>query len=572
MNLSIQNKKCVVQCRVSSLKQSSEGESLERQEESLRRFALDRGWAIVPQTKEYPQGKVWGRAISGRKTNRDDFEEVLTFIKENPGLVNYYVFKSIDRFTRAGTGEYDRMKKELLKYGVVMIDTLGVIQPSINTLEELGFEYDWSRFYPSEITENVLATTSKQEVTTILHRMIGQEIRLAQQGYRTRSPSDGYKNEKIFVEGKKKTIQVPNPNRAQFYRAMFDLRARGLTDEECVAQVNAMGFQSPIRNRWNKEHTEIIAKRGGKPLNIKQFQRYIENPIYAGVMCELWTHFKPIKAQYDGLVSIDLWNRANRGKLILKQASDGSFELIKRSSKTGEVRVRNNPLYPFKFLLCPSCSKPFLGSASRGKSGKKFPAYHCSRKHKGIRIPKADFEKAVNAYISNLKFQPDVLNALELVFMNKYRQREKEIVKASGDIHRNIADLEAEQATKLDVLVTTKSAVVREKLEREIEESDKKIKEAQGVRHKIQISRHDIKAFIKDARYVMEHPAELLLNPDDPRSLRDLFGLVFEKMPTYPEIVSGTPKLSLVFELSSGFVPDKNLMVTSRGIEPRLQP
>jgi hypothetical protein len=36
-------------------------------------------------------------------------------------------------------------------------------------------------------------------------------------------------------------------------------------------------------------------------------------------------------------------------------------------------------------------------------------------------------------------------------------------------------------------------------------------------------------------------------------------------MPTYAEIVSGTPKLSLVFELSSGFVPDKNLMVTQVG-------
>lgn len=171
-----------------------------------------------------------------------------------------------------------------------------------------------------------------------------------------------------------------------------------------------------------------------------------------------------------------------------------------------------------------------------------------------------------------MKFQPDALNALELVFMNKYRQREKEIVKASGDIHQNIADLEAEQHAKLEVLLTTKSQVVREKLERDIKESDKKIKEAQKVRLKIQISRHDIKAFIKDAKQIMEHPAEILLNPDDPRSLRELFGLVFEEMPTYAEIVSGTPKLSLVFELSSGFVPDKNLLVTLRGIEPRFTP
>jgi site-specific DNA recombinase len=330
MNLTTKNKKCVVQCRVSSLKQSSEGESLERQEQSIRAFVHQRGWSIVPNNK------VWGRAISGRKTDRDDFEEILSFIKENPGLVDFYVFKAIDRFTRAGTGEYDRMKKELMKYGVTPVDTNGVIQPSLNTLEDLGFEYDWSRFSPSEIIENVMATTSKQEVTTILGRMIGQEIRLAQQGYRTRCPSDGYKNAKVFVEGKKKTIQVPDPDRAKYYRAMFELRSRGLSDDECVKQINAMGFKSPVRNRWNKDRTKIIATRGGNQLTVKQFQRYIENTIYAGVMCEKWTHYKPIKAQYDGLVSVDLFNRANRGKLILKQNIDGRFELLRRSSKTGD--------------------------------------------------------------------------------------------------------------------------------------------------------------------------------------------------------------------------------------------
>lgn len=566
MNSSTQNKKCVVQCRVSSLKQSQEGESLERQEQSIRQFIGSRGWSIVPGNK------VWGRAISGRKTDRDDFEEILSFIKDNPGLVDFYVFKSIDRFTRAGTGEYERMKKELMRHGVAMIDTYGIIQPSLNTLEDLGFEYDWSRFYPSEITENVMATTSKQEVTTILTRMLGQEIRLAQQGYRTRAPADGYKNEKVFVEGKKKTIQVPDPERAKYYQAMFELRSRGLNDDECVQRVNALGFRSKERNRWNKDHTKIIAKRGGKPLTVKQFQRYIENTIYAGVMCEKWTHFKPIKAQYAGLVSIDLFNRANKGRLVIRENADNSVELVRRKSKTGEVRVRNNPLYPFKFLHCPHCNSPFLGSSNRGKSGKRYPSYHCARGHKGFRVPKSDFDAAVEKYITSLKFQPDILNALELVFMNKYRQREKEIVKASGDIHQNIADLEAEQAAKLEALVTTKSSVVREKLEKEIEESDKKIKEAQKVRLKIQISRHDIKAFMKDAKQIMEHPAEMLLNPDDPRSLRELFGLVFEDMPTYAEIVSGTPKLSLVFELSSGFVPDKNLLVTLGGFEPPFHP
>ena len=75
---------------------------------------------------------------------------------------------------------------------------------------------------------------------------------------------------------------------------------------------------------------------------------------------------------------------------------------------------------------------------------------------------------------------------------------------------------------------------------------------------------------MQDAKKIMEHPAKILLNHKDLRVQRDLFGLVFEKMPTYEEILNGTPKLSYIFELSSGFTPNKNQLVTLPGVEPGL--
>lgn len=43
-------------------------------------------------------------------------------------------------------------------------------------------------------------------------------------------------------------------------------------------------------------------------------QLYVKNPLYAGIICEKWTKNIPIKAQFKGLVSIELWNKANRGE------------------------------------------------------------------------------------------------------------------------------------------------------------------------------------------------------------------------------------------------------------------
>ncbi len=554
------SKNCVVQCRVSSLKQSQEGESLEMQEKSMRAFIALKGWKIVPNDK------VWSTAISGRKTDRADFENILDFIKAHPGLVDYYIFRSIDRFTRAGSEEYSRMKRELSKYGVEMIDTYGVIQPTKNTLADFNMEYEWSKYSPSEIAEIVMATQAKSEVTNILTRMIGQEISLTQQGYRTRRPADGYVNEKIYVEGKKKTIQASCPNRSKFYIAMFELRAQGLSDPECVSRLNAMGYTSPMQNKWNKDHTKILGRTGGAPLTVKQFQKIMENTIYAGVVCEKWTHYKPIKAQYSGLVSIETWNQANRGKLALMKDTEGGLELVKRQS-IGKSRERYNPEFAYKFIGCPLCGKKMLGSASTGKGGVPRPAYHCSRGHERYGVKKSEFEESVSKYVKSLKFKPELMDALELTFMKKYRQREKEIVKASGDIHQAIANLELEQASKLEVIETTRSAVVREKFEQEVDALEAKIKEARKERLKIQITRDDIKSFVQEAKNIMEHPAEILLQPSNPRAKEKLFELFFEKMPTYSDIVNGTPKLSLIFQLSSDFKPTNETLVTPQRIE-----
>ena len=553
-------KNCVGQCRTSTLKQQQEGDSLDVQEASIRGMAEANGWNIVPNNQ------VWRTAISGRKTERDDFEEILAFIKAHPGLVDFYVFRCIDRATRAGSGEYLRMKSELEKCCVQMVDTYGIIQPTINTMAEFGLEYSWSRFSPSAVTETVFATTANQEVTNILTRMQGQAVRNTRNGYRTRRPTDGFKNQKIFDEaGKKKYIQAPDEDRAKFRIAMFELRQQGLSDEKCVERINAMGYLSPVYHKWNKEHNKIIGTRGGKPMTIKQFQRDTRNTLYAGVVCEKWTHYKPIRAKYDGLVSIEQWNRANKGKVALMEKPDGTLELVEGSSlnKHGKGRLKNNPLFPYKFIQCPHCNKSILGSSPRGKLGKPHATYHCARTHKYFGVPKTTFEENVEKFINGLEFNPDVLLGLEATFINKFRQREQEIVKASGNIHQNIADLENEQAMRLEAYTSSKSAIVREKLEKEIEALEVRIKSAGNERIKIQITRDDIKEFMAEAKKIMEHPAEILLNQEDIRVQRDLFSLVFEKTPTYAEIVSGTPKLSYIFNLSFKFASNQSQLVNS---------
>ena len=109
---------CIIHPRASSVKQA-EGETLEDQEKLGRILASSNNWKVVA---------VFGWIHSGRKTEREDMEEVIAYIKKSEVKISHYITKGIDRFTRLGGTEYMRFKSELEKLGMQVWDTEGIIQ------------------------------------------------------------------------------------------------------------------------------------------------------------------------------------------------------------------------------------------------------------------------------------------------------------------------------------------------------------------------------------------------------------------------------------------------------------
>ena len=566
---------CIIHPRASSVKQA-EGETLEDQEKLGRILASSNNWKVVA---------VFGWIHSGRKTEREDMEEVIAYIKKSEVKISHYITKGIDRFTRLGGTEYMRFKSELEKLGMQVWDTEGIIQQKRNYLSDLVDDvYDWAYYSPSESAEMARAQDAKDDGRRIITRLVRAEIKLVQAGYLTRRPTDGYILEDVyFDDGKKKKIGKPDPIRVKYFIDMFNLRARGnLSDKDIVSSINASGYKSKIMKRYGKERglKKLIGHIGGKSLTVKQLQRIIQKPIYAGVICEKWTKNLPVKAQFDGLISVETFNLANRGKVYIKENEDGTLRILRDYEKfasTKPKRLRNNPDYRYRFFPCFICRKWMLGSASRSKSGKHPPRYHCgnlpARKHDYYSIPKEEYEGAIKKYVGALKFTDVMITGFETVLNDVYRTREKEIVTQSSMISHNVGNLKAQQASALDTLTVTQSPVVRKKLEEQIDELERQIQEAECQRNEIEVTEKDIKAFVKYVKFVMEHPSEILIDTDDMQAQQTLFGLVFEKLPTYQEILNGTPKLSLAFKLSEEWDKSKSQLVTltMRNSKPIIQ-
>jgi site-specific DNA recombinase len=558
-------KKCFIYCRVSSPKQAQEGESLSSQEKICKQLINDRGFDLANEG-------VYLEPFSGRKNSRPVYDQMLYRIKHNPGLVDTLVIRMIDRFTRAGSLAYEIMKKDLGELGVSIIDSTGIIQPSKNLLEHMGFEYDWSISNPSEIAELITANYGNQEVKSILMRLIPEEIRLVQSGYQIGPANDGFLNKKIRVKGKKRVIQIPDSEREYYYKKIFEMRASNrYTDKEIVDELNSVGFKTKVVNKWDKTQTEIIGRKGGKLLSVKQLQRIVQRPIYCGIVVHKWTHYKPIKAKFEGLVDVDTFNRANKGKIYFKELDNDKYEVLYDYEPIREFKKlnRNNPLFPFKFILCSECNKPFLGSSSKGKSGKYFPAYHCSRGHKRIGVKKEIFEENIEEYVRSLKFSKEFLEGFGSNVKKVWRERQEEVANMSTLSSQNLSELKIKQEAIIDNIYETTSSVVRKRLESKVETLEEEILSLEFQRNSVEMDEGHIDSFLKCVKFFMEHPYELLLDKQNLHQQQALFRLVFEEIPTYQNILDGTPKLSLILQQKRTSSEKKSQSVIRLGFEPR---
>ena len=562
MQSELSGKNAVAAIRVSTTKQGTDGDSPEAQKEQIERFAETKGITI----------KKYFVFMESASKEQQPMQEAVDYCKNATNGIDLFIIKSIDRFTRGGSLSYDMLKSQLETSKVQLVDIYGVISSQqVNTLDHLGFEYKWSVYSPSKKSEILEAERSKDELRDIMSRMIGAEIRYTQNGYWMRQPPYGYYSEKVDTNQGKRTVLRPREEEAVFIRKMFEMRAEGLlTDSEIVEKLNDLGYQTRVSFIRNKDDlSKVISKKGGKLLTVKSMQRIIQNTIYAGINVEKWTNYSPTKCVFDGLISIDLFNRANRSKRYIGyNEADGEYEIHRQAPKKHLVeKVMNNPDFPYKkFVLCPECRGTLLGSASRGKTGKYYPAYHCSNKGHYFRVPKDQMDEKIVQFIRRIKVNQDQIDLLLDTVRKEFERRQSMTGDDEKTLEKHIQAFKGEAETALSKIMLLSNPTAIAYLENEIDQIHQKItkleREKQEMKGKKPI---DIDRILARVRYFMEHLDLLLLKQSDPHKKAQLFGVLFDELPTYDDLDYGTQKTPLfagvnsVFRLAS---LEKSLMVS----------
>lgn len=298
-------KKAVIYCRVSTVEQAEEGNSLTTQEKMCREYALREGYEVVDVFIE--------RGESAKTADRPKLKAMLEFCAQKKnGVIAVIVYK-IDRLSR-NTDDYSQLRLMLRRYGV-----------SIRSTSEQIEDTPLGRFM-----ENTMANIAQFDNDIRAERCAGGMREAVREGRYVWGAPVGYENVRV---AEKATI-APS-QMAPLVRHAFEIVAAAT---------------HPTDEVWRMVCKEGLLKKNGKPVSRNYFYEMLRNELYMGWVEKFGERHK---GAFEPVVSEELFVQVQR---VLKN----------KGHKVAQYRT-DNPEFPLRrFVLNPMGLK-LTGSIAKGK-------------------------------------------------------------------------------------------------------------------------------------------------------------------------------------------------------------
>lgn len=522
------SRKAVAYIRVSDDSQI-DGESLDTQRDRIKKYADDNGLEIV---KSFGDEGVSGKTVS----KRDDMLELLKYCSRHKGEIGYVIFYKMQRASREATSYYAQVEYVLQGLGIV-----------VRSATEYIDETPTGRFIKGVLVLNgQLDNEIKSGVTS------DNMASVAKQGWWQHGHLVGYQLHKIKIGPKKYRTTLKRGIHAQAVQELCKAFAEGGLTQ---ADIKHMAAEKGIKNHK------------GKPLDDNGIHRLLTQPAIAGYICSKHTDFEMYEGKHinEALIDLATFNQ------IQKRITETSRK------RTGKKLDVNNELYPLgKFMLCVNCGKTYYYSSPKSGGGKHSPRYHCSRPECRGKVPSIKAATANTLFSELLKQVKPTEDTLEL-----YKEiLNRTAMKQLDNINKRIRTLRNAVST----MDEERSRAMRRWNNGEISGNDKDeiiaAIEADRLEKKDQLYKLENKQAVKMAQidYAMNFmsDAHKLWVDADLELKRKFQNMVFPEGVYFDSktLRFGTDNISPLYRYApikkDLSVKEKSLLVTSRGIEPRL--
>ena len=415
-------KRAILYCRVST-KEQEKGNSLDWQEEYLRKCCAIRKYEVVKVFREDKSGKTF--------KGRTEFANLMQYCKTHKNEIDYVLVYRWDRYSRA------------LKEALMNLDYFHKWKIEFNSIEQqVDFNApEWIIYLALYISAAETEDTKiSRRTKECIHkaRESGKCVHKAPRGYVNRQLDDAHR----YVE--------------------ID---RTIADYICMAfKEVAKGVMTPTAI------CRSLGRRGFK-VHKNSFLKMLRNPFYVGdiyVPEYVDSHIGTIPAHYvKGL----------HEPIIDRETFDAVQDILdgKRKNTPKTTKVLNPDLYLRKYVSCPVCGAPLTGSGCTGNGGKYY-YYNCSRDGKHFRCSAKKAHEMFRRYVATLKPNKAILKLYETILNDMRRDKNKEV-------ESEIVKLEAELSKCKERMKSVSSKYMDDEIDKktydgfitQIENSKKKI-------------------------------------------------------------------------------------------------
>jgi site-specific DNA recombinase len=511
--------RAVIYCRVSSTKQTKQGDGLRSQETRCREYAHYRNYEVV---------EVFHDDFSGGYTERPAMRAMLTYLKKHRAQGCIVIIDNIDRFARDVRGHWDL--RDLLSEAGGKLES-----PSI----EFGEDAD------SILHENLMASVSQHQRQKNAEQTKNRMRARAMSGYHVAKAPLGYRMERRPDHGK---FLVRNEPFASIIAEAFEGYASGRF--ETIVEVKRYFEAQPS---WPKD------KKG--EVHQERINELFARPIYAGhISHEQWgLHLVP--AKHEPLVSLQTWLAVQNRRSDMAKAP---------------VRKDFREDFPLRgFVTCGECGEPLTACWSKGRSAS-YPYYlcdtrSCSMKRKSIR--KEVIEGEFETLLDELRPSEGLFNLAFHMFRDLWDAKAKGALDQSELLRNQIVATGRKIDQLLERIVDATSDTVVSAYERKIKELET---EKAMLVDNIARAAKPIRSFNETYRTAFDflgNPSKLWHSPyiEDRRAV---LKLVFaERLPYVRGQGYRTAKISTPFKMLGDMDMSKmssEKMVPPVGIEPTL--
>ncbi len=302
------SKSAVLYCRVSTVEQADEGNSLVTQERACREYAYKNGFSVPEEAGVYIE-----RGESAKTADRTQLQKMLMYCAQKKNSISAVIVYKIDRLSR-NTDDYSQLRIFLKRYGV-----------AIKSATEHMEDSPVGRFM-----ENTMANVAQFDNDIRAERCSNGMREAVREGRYVWNASVGYSNVRVADKA-----TIAQNDVAQLVLRAFELVATATYTTDEV---------------WKMVCKEGLRMKNDKPPSRNYFYQMLRNEIYMGWIAKFGERHKGL---FDPIVSEELFAQVQR---VLRN----------KGHKVAEYKT-DNPEFPLRrFVLNPAGLK-LTGSIAKGK-------------------------------------------------------------------------------------------------------------------------------------------------------------------------------------------------------------